>query len=162
MAQAKKTTIDFAALLGKQVGTAPEPKALPAGTYTGQIAEQPTTREVTTKEGAKGVLVIKYAITGFGEDVSEEEVADAGGLLRGNGDPRTLTSEFWLDEDSLWRLDQFLAGFGFSEDSGQTYAEVLDGLAGQGVTLLVTQEEYTRKGATKATTVNRVERAYAE
>lgn len=152
------SNVDFTAILGKQVGTAPEPKPLPSGTYMGVVEGLPTSRIVNTKEGPKGVLTVTVGITEAMDDVDEGSLAEAGGLLRNDGNRKTIRADFWLDEGSLFRLDQFLAGFGWTADSGKTYQDALEELPGKEVTVALESREYqTKSGETRtATDVKRI------
>lgn len=152
------SSIDFTAILGKQVGTAPEPKPLPSGTYVGVIKGVPKGRLVKTKEGEKPILTVTIGVTEAMEDVDQEALSESGGLLRNDGEAKQVRADFWLDENSLYRLDQFLATFGYNADSGRPYTEVLEELPGREVTVAVVTEDYTNnRGETRtATNVSKI------
>jgi hypothetical protein len=152
--------INFTEILAKTVGSAPEPKPLPSGSYTGTINGVPTCRAVTTKEGDKAVATFTIAITEAMDDVDETELTEAGGLRRNDGEPKSLRADFWLDESSLYKLDQFLAGFGFASDSGKSYQDVFEELAGRDVELAVELDEYTTKKGDQRR-VNNIKRIHA-
>lgn len=139
-------SIDFSAILGKQVGTAPEPKPLPAGTYTAIISELPKPGERKTQEGPKGIVTVTFALQEAMDDVDQDELASAGGLLRSDGAAKTLKMDFWLTENSLFLLDRFLASAGFNKDSGKTYTEAFEDLLNREVTLSVEQRTFESRG----------------
>lgn len=149
-------TMDFEALLSKQIGTETGSKPIPQGTYFGQIAKLPESKKRNTKEGEKAVTEIVVNLTEAGDDVDAEALAGAGGLSKSNGDPRTMTHVFWLTENAIFMLDNFLASFGFTG----TYADGLAQLPGQPVMLYVTQESYEKNGSTR--TVNRIDTIVAD
>lgn len=130
--------MDFTGILGQEVGSAPQPTPVPVGTYIGQIDGLPKTRAVTRKDGSTvGILTVSIGLTEPGEDVSAEELEEAGGLIR-NGKPRTVRADFWQDTEAekgwSWQLDSFLAGFGFTDGS---YAQAFEELPGRQVTVLI-------------------------
>ena len=149
--------VEFKEILSQQVGSAPTPQPIPEGTYYGQVDGLPTLRLAKTKEGDKPIVVFKFALTEAGDDVDEAALADVGGLLRGDGEPKRVVREFWVDESSRYRLDQFLEGFGFKDMS---YEEAFQQMPGMDVQLFVTLEEYTTKTG-EARSINNVQRAFA-
>jgi hypothetical protein len=139
-------SIDFSAILGKQVGNAPEPKPLPSGTYTAIISELPKPVERKTKEGPKGVVSVHFAIQEAMDDVDQDLLAEAGGLRKSDGTAKTMKMDFWLTENSLFILDRFMASAGFDKESGKTYTEAFEDLVNREVTLAVEQRSYTNQG----------------
>lgn len=133
---------DFSALLDKEVGSAPKPKPVPRGTYDGTIAALPKIVERNTKAGVKGILQIPIALNSAGPDVDETELEESGGLTLDSGVAKRVTKEFWLDDDSMWQVDQFLEGFGFVVGGGVSYSEALEQLVNRSVTASVDQREY--------------------
>jgi len=148
--------IDFTDIMNKQVGSAPAPKPLPEGTYHGEIVGVPTLRTVATKEGDKPIATITIALTETGDDVAEDDLAEAGGLVNNSGEPKRIRHDYWLTEDSLWRFDQLFESLGIQ---GASYAEAGEQLAGRAVTLYVKLDTYEGKGGTR--TVNNVQRLIA-
>lgn len=148
--------VDFSDILNQQVGSAPEPKPLPEGTYYGTIAGIPTTRLAKTKEGEKPLIVVKVALTEAGEDVDSDALAEAGGLMRGDGEPKIIQKEFWLDESSRYQYDRLFSGFGIE---GVSYADGNQQLPGRDAMVFVKQRTYEAGGETR--TVNDVARIAA-
>lgn len=150
--------VDFTEILSKQVGSAPAPKPLPPGTYIGVVEGLPQVRPVTMKDGTtKGVLGVQVALTEPGDDVDEDALQEAGGLVRDSGSRRTVRADFWLDEDSLWQLDRFLGGFGLED---MTYTDAFQELAGKSVVVVMEQRTYESKGQMR--TVTEAKRVFAQ
>ena len=70
--------INFSEILSKQVGSAPEPKPLPQGTYSGVITKRPDPVTIKTKEGEKGQLYFTIRLTEAQEDVDQDALLEAG------------------------------------------------------------------------------------
>ena len=152
--------IDFSAILGRQVGTAPEPKPLPAGTYIGVIDGLPKARAQNTKEGPKGILTVTFKLIEAMDNVDENELAEAGGLRRQDGEAKTMKLDFWLEDNSLFILDRFMASFGFNAESGKTFVEAFEELPGKEVVLEIERRSYTKDGETR--TISDIKRAVAK
>lgn len=131
--------VSFEDLLNQNVGSAPQPKPVPVGTYLGKIDGLPKIRPVNRKDGTiVGIVTINIALEEAGEDVDSDELEEAGGLVR-NGKARTVRSDFWQDTDSggqgwSWQLDAFLAGFGLENMS---YTAAFQELVGRDVTVSI-------------------------
>lgn len=150
---------DFSDILNRQHGSAPEPKPVPAGTYYGTIEGLPKPREINTKNGIRGILGVRVSLTEAGEDVDEAELAASGGLAMPNGKAKTVTADFWLDEDSLWAFEKFLDSMGF-EKGTCSYTEANEQLPGRAVTVEVIVDEFEQNGVTR--TNNKVKRIFAQ
>lgn len=153
------TQIDYTELLRLQVGTAPVPKPVPEGLYYGQIDGVPKVVSRKTKNGDVGVAQIKANLFEAGDDVDQDALAESGGLVSENNQRRSVIKEFWLVPDQLYQLDAFLAGFGFTAESGQSYLDAFNALAGQAVAVTVTVREYDQNGSTRV--VNDVKKMIA-
>ena len=153
-------SVDFTAILGRQVGSAPEPKPLPSGTYRGTIKELPKSRIVKTKEGEKGILAFQIALNEAGDDVDSDLLAESGGLLRNDGEAKTVRAEFWLEEPSMYLLDRFMAGLGFGPESGKAYQEAFEEVPGMSVEVLLETRSYQTKSGEQRTTTE-VKRIHA-
>lgn len=149
--------IDFSEILSKQVGSAPEPKAIPEGTYFGEIVGVPTLRAQQTKEGEKAIATVTIALNEPGDDVDTDSLSEAGGLMLSNGEPKRVRKDFWLAEDSLYQLDRFLKSMGVEGN----YQEAFEQLPGREVIAYVTLDEYqTKSGDSRS--VNNVSRLFAK
>lgn len=149
--------IDFASLLDIPVGSAPVPSPVPEGTYKGQIEGVPKLSERHTKAGTKGILTVMVSLQEAGDDVDEAELAECGGLTRDNGDPKRVGKDFWIDSESLYQLDQFIATFGFGPDI--SLKDALKELPNRSVTVYVVQDTFTAKGGGEVTN-NKVKTIY--
>lgn len=150
------TKIDFSDILNTQIGSAPVPQPLPSGTYNGVISGVPTFRDVKTKEGEKVVATVTVAITDADEDVDPDDLEAAGGLRRADGGAKTIRAEFWLDDNSRYQFERFLAAMGLQG----SYNEALPQLPGKEVTAIVERREYTTNSG-EVRVVNDVKRLYA-
>lgn len=113
---------DFSALLRKPAGEAKRPKALPVGDYQGVIKSH----EVGDNNKNKTPYVrLGIALTEWPENFTAEDIPE--GVELGK---RTLRKDFFLTEDSLWRLDECIRSCGV-ESNGRPYEEVLPELVGQ-------------------------------
>lgn len=144
--------IDFTEILSQQVGSAPEPKPLPRGSYLGTITEIPTARKIDTKEGPRGVITVTLGLSEALEDVDPDELTEAGGLRLSNGKFKTVRYDFWKEPDVpgwSFQLDRFLAAMGHPTGSG-SYADVFEQLPGRDVTIsLETRSYQTKNGDTR-------------
>lgn len=150
------TQVDYSAILDKRVGSAPAPKPVPNGTYVGEIDGLPKVVERNTKAGPRGVLQVRVKLSEAGDDVDPTELEEMGGLTNANGRAKTVTSDFWLDEDSMWVLDNFLATFEFGDIS---YQDALEQLPGQQVKVGVIVDTFESNGQTRKN--NKVRGIYA-
>lgn len=151
--------VDFSEILNKEVGSAPQPKPVPAGTYIGTIDGLPKIVERNTKNGTKGILQVVVGLSEAGEDVDETELTECGGLVLDGGGRKKVRAEFWLEEDSMWQLDNFLATFGWVAGAGQSYQAALEELPGKEVKIGVIVDSFESNGVTK--TNNKVKGIYS-
>jgi hypothetical protein len=116
---------DFSQLLRKPAGEAKRPKALPIGDYMGVIRSH----EVGDQNRNHTPYVrFGVVLTEWPEGAGPEEGVDL--------NKRQLRKDFYLTEESLWRLDEFIRSCGI-EPNGRVYEEVLPELIGQPVTVEV-------------------------
>lgn len=155
--------VDFSAILSLQVGSAPEPKPLPNGTYVGRIASLPSISDRQTKEGVKMIVSFAVDLAEPMDDVDQDELATAGGLLRSNGDAKQVRREVWIDpadKESRYPLDQLLAGFGYTAASKMDYTAVFEELPGREVIVAIERREYSKRDGTTGQTTD-VKRMHA-
>lgn len=148
------TKIDFTQLLDLQVGSAKEPKPLPEGTYVGVIAAPPELITRKTMEGEKPVLQVTVALQ-EALDVDEDELSEAGGLLKSDGTPRTVRNDFWITEDARFIFEQFCASLGLTG----SYREAIQQVPGRQVVVVLYHRTYESVGVTR--TLVEVRRIYA-
>lgn len=120
---------NFSELLKKPAGEAKKPPALPAADYPGIIKSF----ELGDNNKNKTPYVrFHLGLLGAAEtvDAAEFEGIDLS--------KRQLRRDFYLTEDSLWRLDEFLRAVGV-ESAGRNYEEVLPEVVGKNVVVEVQQ-----------------------
>lgn len=129
---------DFSDLLDRPAGTAERPKPLPAGSYTCIVAEQ----RFGTARNQEQTPQCVYSLVPLspGEDVD----ADALEAVRG-WDKRKRRAEFFLDEDSLWRLDDFLEKCGVNVN-GRSYKECIPEAKNTEIIAFFVQNPSTKEG----------------
>jgi hypothetical protein len=129
--------VDFSTLLKKPAGEAKKPAALPAGSYHGIVKSH----EVGDNNKNKTPYVrFHLGLTGLpdGMDASELDGADLS--------KRQLRRDFFLTDDALWRLDEFLKSCGVNPQ-GRAYEEVLTEVIGANV--LVEVQQYVNQSSSE-------------
>lgn len=122
--------VDFSSLLKKPAGEAKKPPALEAGDYPGIIKSF----EVGDNNKNKTPYVrFSLGLTGWPGEPQLNESGEAIDLSS-----KQLRRDFYLTDDALWRLDEFLRSIGI-EPKGRTYDEVLPETVGSPVTVEVQQ-----------------------
>jgi hypothetical protein len=108
--------VDFKTLLSKPAGEAKKPPTLPAETYPGVIKSY----ELGDNNKNKTPYVRFHTqLVGWPDSVDDQELRKAVDLTK-----RQLRKDYYLTDEALWRLDEFLRSMGL-EPSGRTYEEVL-------------------------------------
>lgn len=118
---------DFTELLRKPAGEAKEPPVLPQALYPGIISSHEFGDQNQNK-----TPYVRYHLkcTGWPEDVEALEGVDLS--------KRNFRKDFYLTEDSLWRLDEFLRSVGI-ELEGRSYEETIPEAIGKSVNIEVVQ-----------------------
>lgn len=135
---------DFTEILGQQIGSAPKPKPVPAGTYVGVVEGLPKIIDVTRKDGkATAYINFRINLTEAGDDVDADELEAMGGLTRKDGGARSVSYKAWQDLEAdgkgwSWQLDAFLESFGLS---ASTYTEAFEELPGREVVVAVKHDK---------------------
>jgi hypothetical protein len=113
--------VDFTSLLEKKTDDVEAPALLPAGSYLMTIAQY------RTGESSKQ----KTPYVEFDLKIAQAmEVEDQEGLAKvRNLTDKTLKTQFYLSEDALFRLKDFLAKTGLPTE-GRSFAEILSEVAG--------------------------------
>lgn len=115
---------DFSALLKKPAGEAKRPPPLPIGDYQGVIKSH----EVGDNNRNHTPYVrFGIVLTEWPENLAESDRPDGVDLNK-----RQLRKDYFLTEESLWRLDEFIRSCGI-DPNGRAYEEVLPELIGQPV-----------------------------
>lgn len=122
---------DFKALLAKPAGEAKKPKALDAGQYPGIIKSY----ELGDANKNKTPYVrFHLGLTGWPNGEAQlDEGGEAIDLAK-----RQLRRDFFITEDALWRLDEFLQALGI-ELTGRSYEETIPEAVGKNVEIEVQQ-----------------------
>lgn len=122
--------VDFTALLKKPAGEAKKPSALDAGKYPGVIKSF----EVGDANKNKTPYVrFHLGLTAWPGDPQTGEDDKPIDLAK-----RQLRKDYFLTDDALWRLDEFLAEIGV-ETAGREYQEALPDCVGTQVSVEVQQ-----------------------
>jgi hypothetical protein len=121
--------VDFTQLLHKAAGEAKRPKPLETGVYGGLVKNY----EIGDNNKNRTPYIRLTLIPTEWPDTASSEIRSEVDLTK-----RQMRKDFFLTEDSLWRLDAFLRSCGI-EPSGRTYEEVLPELVSQPVQFEVAQ-----------------------
>ncbi len=104
-----QTTPNFGALLDKPASDVERPKPLPQGSYHCIVKGLPR----FDKSSKKFTEFVEFTLqpTAAGEDVDEEDLEAMGGIAN-----KTIRATYYITEDALWRLKDFLGHCGIEED----------------------------------------------
>lgn len=112
---------NFNHLLNKKMDEVERPALLPVGTYEGVIKGSEFGE--ARNEDKSPICTFQIQITGTTEDIDPEDLVDSKGKPI---DPagRRFRRDFFLTEDSLWKLKEFLESCGISTD-GRSFGEAI-------------------------------------
>lgn len=113
--------VDFTSLLEKKLDDVEAPALLPQGSYIMTIAGY-RTGESTKKKTPYVEFDLK--ISSAMDDVDQEELAKVKNLQ-----DKTLKTQFYLNEDALFRLKDFCKKTGVPTE-GKSFTEILSEIAG--------------------------------
>lgn len=113
--------VDFTELLNKKADDVEKPATTPAGSYLMTIVGFSTGESQNKKTP---YVEIETKIIAPQDDVDMEEYAKVK-----NPQDRSFKTKFFITEDSLFRLKDFLAKAGF-ETEGKSFSEMLNEIAG--------------------------------
>jgi len=99
---------NFGKLLDMAPSEIERPKPLPEGQYLCVIAGLPRFDKSSKKQTEFVEFTLK--VVAAGEDVDAEELAEIGGIA-----DKTIRATYYLTENSLWRLKEFLEHCGIAE-----------------------------------------------
>lgn len=120
---------DFRTLLSKSTDTIERPKPLPQGTYYGTIS-----RHEFGESSNKRTPYVRFhlQLTGPSDDIDPD-------MMEGiDCTKKTLRRDFYLTEDALYRLKDFMESLGI-ETAGRSLGEVIPETTGMPVMISVTQ-----------------------
>jgi len=122
-------SVSFKDLLSTPLDTVKRPPALPQGTFEGVVKsyEFGESREKKTP-----FVRVYFTLLASGEDVDPTLME---GVDLSKRAPRT---DFYVTQDSLWRIKEFLASMGLDTD-GRSLSEVIPEMVGGAVQLYITQ-----------------------
>jgi hypothetical protein len=118
---------NFAEILSRRPEDQERPKPFPAGTYTALVLRHETGE--TSKKQTPYVRFYFQAVEAH-DDVDQEALAEI------DMQKKTLRDDFYLTDDALYRLSEFLETLGI-EMSGRTFAECLPETINQAITITV-------------------------
>lgn len=123
----------FASILNKAPSETERPKPLPTGSYIARVKGQPAYGESSQKKTPQVDFTMVLSEPWVNPDTEEtdvdEEALDAA-LTKADGkkiklSDRTMRLTYYLTEDALWRLKEFLKNCGIDADGAKDYAEAI-------------------------------------
>ncbi len=121
---------NFSHLLKKPAGEAKKPPALPAADYPAVLASFELGDNNKNKTPYVRFMV---KLTGWAESLAEEDRDSDIDLSK-----RQMRKDFYLTDDALWRLDDFIKSIGI-EPAGRAYDEIIPEMMGSPVIAEVRQ-----------------------
>jgi hypothetical protein len=106
------TNPNFTSILDRPMSTAERPKPLPVGTYLCVVDGQPKFDQ--SKQKKTDFVEFTLKVLQPQDDVDAEAVAELKDGVQG----KTLRATYYLTEDALWRLKEFLGHLGIEEGTG--------------------------------------------
>lgn len=99
---------NFGSILDRQSSEIERPKPLPVGTYTCVVKGLPK----YDKSSKKQTEFVEFTLQPLaaGDDVDADDLEAMGGFLN-----KTIRATYYLTEDALWRLKDFLTHLGIEE-----------------------------------------------
>lgn len=123
--------VDFTSLLQKPAGEAKKPEALPAGDYHGVVKSFETGDSNKNKTPYVrfhiGIVAPGDAVASDHPDLAEQDLSK-----------RQMRRDYYLTEDAMWRLDDFLKSLGIAL-AGKSYEETIPEAVGTQVLVEVQQ-----------------------
>lgn len=129
----------FTNILDRAPSTVEKPKPLPPGTYDTILQGMPR-RDVSAKKQTP-FIEFQHKIVAAGDDVDADALREA--LTSPDGEVKALNeivmkNTYYLTENALWRLKQFLSDCGFdTDDDGSTLQQMVEETNGVGVKIYV-------------------------
>ena len=133
---------NFAPILDRSPTEVEKPKPLPQGSYVTILKGMPKYDKSTKKQTE--YVEFTHQIVSAGGDVDEDALTEAqtapDGSVRALQDV-TIRNTYYLTENSLWRLKQFLADCGFDvEEEGGSFRQMIEETPGVSVGIYVKHE----------------------
>lgn len=130
--------VDFKGMLSKPVDSAERPKPLPAGTYFGHVGKF---EFLESKEKKTPYVRFHLKLTAPGDDVSPDALMmtdSKGHQSVVDVTKKPLRKDFYITEDALFRLREFIESCGISSE-GRSFNETIPELMNAPVLISVTQ-----------------------
>jgi hypothetical protein len=120
---------NFGAILDQQASEIEAPKPFPVGTYVCVVRGLPR----FDKSSKKGTDFVEFQLQPVSvlEDVDPDALEEFGGIS-----DKTLRVTFYITEDAVYRLKDFLVNCGIEAD-GRTLSEMINDAPGQTICALV-------------------------
>jgi len=125
--------VDLSQYLNMRAGEAKRPQPLKVGIYKGRVSRYEPGQNNRNNTPYIRIFVVPYE---WPEGTTQDEIGDTD-LSR-----RQLRKDFYLTEESLYRLDDFLRSCGIVPN-GQTYGELMSQVISMDVTFEVTHFQPT-------------------
>lgn len=122
--------VDFSQLLKRPAGTHKRPPALPAGNYPAIISNYETGDR---NKNRTPYVQFNVKLTDWPDTVPEDErtaPGEDGAVAPIDLSKRSYRKQFYLTDDAIWRLDDFLVSMGMPNDGSVTYQDFLPPLPG--------------------------------
>ncbi len=133
----QQTNTSFSELLNKAPSEVERPKPLPTGTYNTMIEGLPRYDKSSKKQTQ--FVEFTHKMLSAGDDVDPDNLKE---VL--NGKPLQeirMKNTFYLTENSLWRLKDFLGHLGYDVDASDvTLQEMVEDTAGKQVAVFIKHE----------------------
>lgn len=131
---------DFKQLLSRPLNTVEKPKPLPSGTYFGTVG---AFQLGESRDKKTPYVEFQITLQEAGPDVDAESLATAVGTPPDfSKKKKNLRSTFYLTEDSLYRLKEFLSGLGVEDGNGtRSFNEMLPETTGRPIMFEITQRQ---------------------
>ena len=127
-------TVDFRAILSKPTTEVEKPKPFPAGVYDAVCKDY---EQIESSQKKTPGIRVTFSIVSPAEDVDLEEFEAAGGIdVLAKRSPATT---FYLTDDSIYRLSDFLHDHVGLERDGRSFAELLPEIKGRPVKVVFIQ-----------------------
>lgn len=128
------TAPNFGAILDKPASAVERPRPFPVGSYTCIVRGLPR----MDKSSKKGTEFVEFNLVpqSAGDDVDPDELKAF--LTKADGSKaklvdKTIKATYYLTDDSLWRLKDFLGHLGFDMDGDSTLRAAISESQGQKV-----------------------------
>ena len=117
--------VDFNSILNKKVNEVEAPVQLPVGSYLLSVVGY---KFGTSSKQQTPYVQFEFGVSSAGEDVDQEQLSKVKNLQE-----RRLTANFYITEDSLFRIKDFLEKCGLDVSGEQTLNEMIPTCVGASV-----------------------------